>query len=95
METLEVQIDGIVFAPEKGFGEKGQLELKTYQQQFFDLLGTRVPIKPLARATLIERLEVPGPGFGIGPLNEGTTPFHRFMQSRFAQDVLPQGCEDL
>lgn len=95
LEGLERQIDGIVFLPERGFGRDRDLALKGYQRQFFDLLGVQAPIRILTRATRFDRLEVPGPGFGIGPLMAGTQPFRRFVQARLAPDLPSAGGESL
>lgn len=95
LDALEGPLDGIVYLPEKGFGGELPLALKSYQRLFLDLLGIDLPVRILTRATRIETLEVPGPGFGIGPMIAGSAPFRQFIQTRLAPDVAASGGERL
>lgn len=95
LDQLKGPLDGIVFLPEQGFGKGQDLALKAYQQQFVDLLGIDLPVRVLNRATLVETLEVPGPGFAIGPMLTGTAKFRAFVRDRLAPQVAPEGLERL
>lgn len=95
LDHLDGPLDGIVFLPEKGFGKSPPPQAKTYQRLFLDLLGIDLPIRLLSAATRIDQLEVPGPGFGIGPLMPGTTAFRTFIHTRLAPAIAPSGGENL
>lgn len=92
LPALEGALDGIVYLPERGFGRRAaDRGLAPFQRLFLDLLGVRLPVRILDRPTRIDLLEVPGQGFGIGPMVEGTAPFRAFVRDRFARDVAPEG----
>lgn len=95
LDHLEGPVDGIVFLPEKGFGKSPAPQIKAYQTLFLHLLGIDLPVRVLSAATRIDRLEVPGPGFGIGPLMTGTDRFRQFIHTRLARDIAPSGGENL
>ncbi|GLS86075.1 hypothetical protein GCM10010873_10490 [Cypionkella aquatica] len=96
LDHVQGQLDGIVFIPEGPMtGADQAAELKGFQRLFFDLLGITLPIKVLTKPTRFEHLEVPGQGFGIGPLGGGTDPFRAYIQKNFAIQVQPEGGERL
>lgn len=96
LDQLQGQLDGIVFIPEGALtGTDTARAMKGFQRLFFELLGITLPIKILSKPTRFERLEVPGQGFGIGPMISGTAAFRHFMQSHFAKSVQPAGGERL
>lgn len=96
LDTLQDQLDGIVFIPEGAMtGADEAAALKGFQRLFFELLGITLPIKVLTKPTRFEHLEVPGQGFGIGPLGGGTAPFRAYIQNHFAKHVEPAGAERL
>ena len=95
LDALEGGLDGIAYLPEKGFGADVPPALKSFQSRCFALLGIDLPIRILTRPSRFDCLEVPGPGFGIGPLMGGTAPFRRFWQARFGQGVAAAGGERL
>lgn len=95
LQDIEAEIDGIVFLPERGFGSGETLALKSYQRDFFDLLGIRLPVRILTQATTIDKLDVPGPGFGIGPLLRGTELARAFFQARLGAGIEPVGSDRL
>jgi hypothetical protein len=95
LDALDGPLDGIVYLPEKGFGAAEELALKGYQQRFFDLLGIELPVRLLTRPTRVDRLEVPGPGFGIGPMIGGSAAFRAFIKARLAPGIAAQGAEKI
>lgn len=96
LDAVEGPVDGILFTVKREtIEEAGALKLQPFQRLFFDLLGIDVPIRILAQPTRVERLEVPGQGFGLGPISAGTAPFRAFFATRFARNVAPQGAEKL
>ncbi|MES2144407.1 MAG: glycosyltransferase family 61 protein [Pseudomonadota bacterium] len=93
VDAVKGAVDGLVFMSKREGDEDGVV--KAFHRIFFDLLGVTLPIRIIARPTRIDLLEVPGQGFGIGPLAQGTDPFRRFVQSRFARDLPAAGGERL
>jgi hypothetical protein len=69
--------------------------VKAFHKLFMELMGITLPIRIIARPTRVELLEVPGQGFGIGKLAQGTAPFRQFVQARFARAVPPEGARRL
>jgi len=94
LDALEGPLDGLLFVPEKGFGTE-MTEIKGYQRRVLELLGIDLPVHLLTRATRVERLEVPGPGFSIGPMIGGSQPFKTFLKARFARNIAPEGPEKI
>ncbi len=94
LDAVKGHVDGIVFISKREVGDDN-LGPKDYHKIFFDLMGVTVPIKVIAKPTRVDVLEVPGQGFGIGPLASGTDQFRRFVQTRFAKSIAPVGSERL
>ena len=85
-------LDGILYIPKRPrVGEK----LVSYQTDFFKLLGIDLPIKVVTEPTTVEQLVVPGQGFGLGKIVEGTAACRKFIAERFGRDVEPSGSEKL
>jgi len=96
IDAVAGPVDGLVFTVKRETAEEGGLPvLQPFQKLFFDLLGIDLPVKILAEPTVVERLEVPGQGFGLGEIAHGTEPFRRFFQTRFARNIAPEGPEKL
>lgn len=92
LDAVKGQVDGLVFVSKReGQEEDAVVDLRGFNQLFFELAQVDVPIRILTRPTQVEMLEVPGQGFGIGPMAAGTAAFRDFMVRRFAQDVAPTG----
>ncbi|MCT4553058.1 MAG: glycosyltransferase family 61 protein [Pelagimonas sp.] len=91
LPALPEKIAGVLFipkSPEAGF------DLEPYQRLFLDMAGVgrvkiaRMPVRP-------QKLFVPGQGFGLGQISEGTPHMQRFCQRSFARDIAPDGPEKL
>lgn len=96
LHAVKGAVDGIVFVSKRDSDESnGPVLLQKYHEMFFEMLGMKLPIKIITKATRVELLEVPGQGFGIGPMASGTAEFRSFMTSRFAKDIAPSGGEKL
>lgn len=92
LQAVQGKVDGLVFVPKREAQDDGvELEMQAFHRLFFDLAKVDVPIRILNRPTRVELLEVPGQGFGIGPMAAGTAVFRSFMAERFARDVAPVG----
>ncbi|MEC3862400.1 glycosyltransferase family 61 protein [Mesobacterium sp. TK19101] len=91
LDHLDTPVDGVLFvskfAPEDG--------LASYHRDFLRLMGCDLPVHIVDRPVSVERLIVPGQGFGLGEMAAGTAPFRAAIQSRFATGVAPRGDEKL
>lgn len=92
LDAMASPPDGIVFIskrPARGDQTEG------FQRAFFELCGIDLPIKVLTAPTEVEKLVVPGQGFGLGDIVRGTPQFQTFAQTRIGADVEPEGPEKL
>jgi len=92
LDHLEEEIDGILFIPKR---PRNGGEVAGYQRDFLALLGCDKPLVSLDAPTRVERLIVPGQGFGLGSLITGTEPYRNTIANRFAQEIAPEGPEKL
>ena len=84
--------EGILFIPKRPrAGDK----VLGFQRDFVSLMGSDLPIRVAADPLRVERLIVPGQGFGIGQIVAGTEPFRAATRARFGRDVAPDGPERL
>ena len=89
LPELEGQIDGIVFLHKRN-GEPTE-----FHRTFLKLLQCDLPIEVALAPTRVERLHVPGQGFGLGRITIGTPKFRQLFTERFARDIAPEGPERL
>ena len=92
LDHLDEEIDGILFIPKRA---RNGGEVAGYQRDFVELLGCDKPVVSLDAPARVERLIVPGQGFGLGSLIPGTQPFRDAIAQRFAKDIAPEGPEKL
>lgn len=96
LQAVKGKVDGLLFVPKRdGQEDGGVVEMQQFHRLFFALTKIDLPIRILTRPTRVELLEVPGQGFGIGPMAAGTSSFRAFMAEHFARDVAPVGGEQL
>ena len=89
---LSGQIDGVLFIPRRA----GDADLaKPFHDQVFDLVQRDMPVRTAVEPLQVERLFVPGQGFGLGKIASGTDLFRQTMRDHFARDVAPDGPERL
>ncbi|MDE4134921.1 glycosyltransferase 61 family protein [Phaeobacter sp. QD34_3] len=89
---LDQPVDGILFIPKRpSVGD----ETHGYQHEFIDLFAPGLPIRVVAEPSRVEELVVPGQGFGLGQITQGTRKFRNAVHSRFARDVKPEGPEKI
>jgi hypothetical protein len=93
LDAVGGQVDGLIFVPKRDAADDdgAGAGMQAYHRLFLDLAKVDVPIRVLTRPTRVDLLEVPGQGFGIGPMAAGTAAFRAFMAARFARDVAPEG----
>jgi Glycosyltransferase 61 len=96
LDAVKGPVDGIIFVSKRE-GDEGDtpVALQNFHRMFFDMVGLDLPIKIVTKPTKVELLEVPGQGFGIGPMAAGTAEFRAFMAKRFAKDIAPTGSDRL
>ena len=92
LDQLKGKLDGIVFFARQDV-PKGAIS--GFHKHFFDLLCPGMPVRIISEPTRVDVLEVPGQGFGIGPLSGGTSVFRDVIRSRFATTIKPAGAERL
>ncbi len=92
LDHLGKDIDGILFIPKR---PRNGDEVKTFQRDFVALMGVDVPVACAAAPEQVERLIVPGQGFGLGSMISGTDAFRQAFARHFAQDVTAEGSEKL
>ncbi len=92
LDHLSEDIDGILFIPKRA---RNGGEVAAHQSDFLKLMGFDKPVISLDAPTRVERLVVPGQGFGLGSLISGTEFFREAIDQRFARDVQAEGTEKL
>jgi Glycosyltransferase 61 len=92
LPSVEDDIQGILFIPKR---PKVGSEVRGFHRDFLALFGTDLPIHVAAQPTGVEELVVPGQGFGLGKITEGTRRFRRSVHDRFASDIPAEGAEKI
>ena len=88
LDNLDEPIEGILFAPKR---PRNGSEVHAFQHEFARLMGIDVPIISLDAPTRVERLIVPGQGFGLGSMIEGTQNYRDAIARNFAKDIKADG----
>ncbi|MBS0125351.1 glycosyltransferase family 61 protein [Thetidibacter halocola] len=89
--ALPQGVRGVLFIPKSpALGTA----LEGYQRDFFTLAGAP-GVRVLDRPVRPEKLYVPGQGFGLGQIAEGTPHARRWFAEHFARDIAPDGPERL
>ncbi|MCJ8138983.1 glycosyltransferase family 61 protein [Falsirhodobacter halotolerans] len=70
------------------------VDLSKWQKRFLEIMEIDKPITFIREPTRIETLEVPGQGFGLGPIALGTPEF-RASLNVLERTVAPQGAEKI
>lgn len=92
LDAVKGKVDGLILVPKREDQDDGAVaEMQAYHRLFFDLCNVDIPIRIISRPTKVDLLEVPGQGFGIGPMAAGTEAFRSFMHNRFARNIAPVG----
>lgn len=88
LDQLDEDIEGILYIPKR---PRNGDSVSPYQQEFVNLMGRNVPLVSLDAPCEVERLIVPGQGFGLGSLITGTPEFRTAIARNFAKDIAPKG----
>ncbi|MDO5619958.1 MAG: glycosyltransferase 61 family protein [Paracoccus sp. (in: a-proteobacteria)] len=78
--------DSIVFVGR----HKEMTDLQQWHRNFLTMAGIDLPVRLITEPTQVERLLVPGQGFGLGPIARGTPEFRAFGH-RLAEQIEPKG----
>ena len=92
LDTLEDDIEGIVFMPKR---PRNGVEVLDFQKKFISYLGRDIAVECIDAPTQVERLIVPGQGFGLGTMIQGTDAFRKAIAFNFAKDIKPKGAEKI
>lgn len=92
LDELEEKIKGIIFMPKR---PRNGSEVLDFQKDFIGLMGRDLEVACIDTPTRVERLIVPGQGFGLGPMIPGTDAFRKAIAFNFANDIKPEGAEKL
>ena len=92
LDEIGDKLESIVFIPKRPAKSHA---LKSYQREFFELLGIDLPVRILDAPTRVEKLVVPGQGFGLGDIAAGTDKFRAYMAGSFAPGIQADGPERL
>lgn len=92
LDGLKDQIDGVLYIPKR---PRNGSEVADFQKEFISLMGSDLPIVCLDTPTEVEHLIVPGQGFGLGRMIEGTPQYHKAMTTMLGKSVKPKGADKL
>ncbi|MCE8539038.1 glycosyltransferase family 61 protein [Ruegeria pomeroyi] len=88
LDHIEGPIDGVLFIPKRPrVGD----QIRGFQRDFIDLMRPDLPIHVATAPTRVEELIVPGQGFGLGPITQGTQKFRDAIHAGFGKSVEPDG----
>ncbi|SPF81279.1 glycosyltransferase family 61 protein [Pseudoprimorskyibacter insulae] len=89
LDHLPQPVNGLLFYA-KYEGEEGEA-VRGYHERFIRLMGCDLPITIVRQPTRVDRLFVPGQGFGLGPMSPGSPKFRAAVAARFGRDVAAEG----
>lgn len=92
LDQIDGPIDGVLFMPKR---PKVGDAVRGFQREFVDLMAPDLPIRVATGPTEVEELIVPGQGFGLGKITEGTQKFRDAIHNRFARDIEPDGASKI
>ncbi|MDO5705367.1 MAG: glycosyltransferase 61 family protein [Paracoccus sp. (in: a-proteobacteria)] len=73
---------------------KNMTDLHKWHLNFLEMAGIDLPVRLITEPVQVERLLVPGQGFGLGPIARGTPEFRAFGR-RLADRIEPKGAEKI
>lgn len=92
LDALDTKVDGILFIPKR---PRNGAEVLDFQKQFVSLMGHDIKVECADAPMEVERLIVPGQGFGLGQMIQGTDAFRKSVAFNFAKQIKPDGPEKL
>ncbi len=92
LDQLKGKVDGILFIPKRpAVGDA----ISQMHYSFMETLGCDLPIEVASQPTEVEKLYVPGQGFGLGSMVLGTPEYREFINNNFGKNIEPDGPEKL
>ncbi|MEW9918514.1 FkbM family methyltransferase [Marimonas sp. MJW-29] len=92
LEHLGEKIDGVLFVPKR---PRNGSEVTDFQRRLVAAMGTEADVACAGSPERVERLIVPGQGFGLGPMISGTDAFRKAMRDRLGKSITADGPEKL
>ncbi|MGB3247433.1 MAG: FkbM family methyltransferase [Sulfitobacter sp.] len=92
LDVIDEKIDGILFMPKR---PRNGSEVLEYQKKFLSLMGRDIAVECVDAPCEVERLIVPGQGFGLGEMISGTDAFRKAIAFHFAKEIKPDGPEKI
>jgi hypothetical protein len=92
LNVFRRNLDGVLFMQKRPNGDPN---LRPFQRALLDLFGVDVPVRIVDEHIRVDRLIVPGQGFGLGLISAGTPEMRDFVHQCFAKNVAPEGPERL
>ncbi|SFR17238.1 FkbM family methyltransferase [Poseidonocella sedimentorum] len=91
-EVDPAEISGVLYVPKR---QRNGATVHAYQREFLSLMGFDGEMRSTAEPVEVERLILPGQGFGLGRIVTGTEAFRAAFAARFGRNVRPEGPEKL
>ncbi|MGC1497020.1 MAG: FkbM family methyltransferase [Sulfitobacter sp.] len=88
LDNLDEPIEGVLFAPKR---PRNGSEVLEFQHEFMGLMAGDPQLVCLDAPTRVERLIVPGQGFGLGSMIEGTQNYRDAIARNFAKNIKADG----
>ena len=92
LDNLDEAINGILYIPKR---PRNGSEVLDFQRQFVSYMGRDIDVVCLDGPTEVERLIVPGQGFGLGQMIKGTDHYRKAIAFNFAKEIKPEGPDKL
>lgn len=92
LDHVDEKIDGILFVPRR---VKNGSDVAGFQRDFVKLMDGDLDIACAGTPETVERLIVPGQGFGLGAMSVGTEEYRDVMRKRLGKDIAPDGSKRL
>ena len=92
IDKVKGKIDGVLFIPKR---PRNGDQIADYQQQFAQMMGSGLTFACAGAPERVERLIVPGQGFGLGEMSIGTAAYRAAMSTHFAKSVAAEGSDKL
>ncbi|GGL57670.1 glycosyltransferase family 61 protein [Wenxinia marina] len=90
--ALKDRIDGVLYVPK--FQNRPGHVMNVYRP-FLQALGVDCEMRNIEDPTRVERLYVPGQGFGMFQMIEGAPEFRDFVRAHAGKGIAPQGAEKI
>lgn len=92
LDQIQREVDGVLFIPKRpAVGDA----VRDFQRDFIHLMAPDLPIRVATEPTQVDELLVPGQGFGLGKITQGTDSFRNAIHNRFARDIAADGPDKL